>query len=243
MINLNISKNSVLHEIGMLNSTDKAWHKKHTFLYEALFEKHGFSRDKKLNLLELGFSHGCSHLMWHDYFYNSNIVGVDHWNIHEYYQDRYMPEKHVKLGYYSRKRQDGTSVSKLDYINNLIKDDDRFSAYIGDQASEELVVKINKEHGLFDIIIDDASHEDEKTRGSFNNLFGCLKPGGLYIIEDLEDWGHQKQKNVRKDILNYSRRNSKFEYLNNFKNIDFVELLFSKNSECFKKHKTVRRLI
>jgi hypothetical protein len=39
----------------------------------------------------------------------------------------------------------------------------------------------------FDIIIDDASHIGEKTRGTFWHLFDHhLKPGGLYAIED---WG------------------------------------------------------
>ena len=229
MIDLKINKNSVLHEIGMFNSTDKAWHKRHTFLYEALFEKYGFSRNKKINLLELGFSHGFSHLMWYDYFFNSNIVGVDHWNIHEYYQDRYMPKKHVDLGYYIRKKQDGTTVNKLEYINNLIKNEERFSVYIADQSCKDLADRIVKEHGRFDIIIDDASHVGEKTRDSFNNLFDSLNPGGLYIIEDLEAWGRQKQRNVREDILNYTKNSSKFEYLNNFKNVDFVELLFSRD--------------
>jgi predicted O-methyltransferase YrrM len=37
-----------------------------------------------------------------------------------------------------------------------------------------------------DLIIDDASHEYERTRAAFEICFGFLRPGGKYVIED---WG------------------------------------------------------
>jgi SAM-dependent methyltransferase len=37
-----------------------------------------------------------------------------------------------------------------------------------------------------DLIIDDASHEYENTKKTFEELFGYLRPGGKYVIED---WG------------------------------------------------------
>ena len=40
-----------------------------------------------------------------------------------------------------------------------------------------------------DLVVDDASHELDLTRQSFNMLFPLLRPGGLYIIEDW-GWGH-----------------------------------------------------
>ena len=36
-----------------------------------------------------------------------------------------------------------------------------------------------------DIIIDDGSHIDAHQIFSFEHLFGCLKPGGLYVVEDI----------------------------------------------------------
>jgi hypothetical protein len=37
-----------------------------------------------------------------------------------------------------------------------------------------------------DLIIDDASHEYEISKMAFEELFGYLRPGGKYVIED---WG------------------------------------------------------
>ncbi len=39
--------------------------------------------------------------------------------------------------------------------------------------------------GLFDIVIDDASHLSDKTVASFKVWWNALKPGGLYVVEDL----------------------------------------------------------
>lgn len=40
-----------------------------------------------------------------------------------------------------------------------------------------------------DLIIDDASHQYEQTRKTFEIAFPHLKPGGLYVIEDWA-WAH-----------------------------------------------------
>jgi len=40
--------------------------------------------------------------------------------------------------------------------------------------------------GSFDVIVDDASHLSSKTIRSFHHLFPRLRPGGLYVIEDLQ---------------------------------------------------------
>jgi hypothetical protein len=41
------------------------------------------------------------------------------------------------------------------------------------------------EGGAFDVIVDDASHINDKTIASFKLWWRALKPGGLYVIEDL----------------------------------------------------------
>lgn len=39
--------------------------------------------------------------------------------------------------------------------------------------------------GHFNIVVDDCSHESDKTIDSFKNLWPALMPGGYYVIEDL----------------------------------------------------------
>jgi hypothetical protein len=40
--------------------------------------------------------------------------------------------------------------------------------------------------GNFDVVIDDGSHVPEHQLISFESLWPAVKPGGLYIVEDLE---------------------------------------------------------
>ena len=39
--------------------------------------------------------------------------------------------------------------------------------------------------GTFDIIIDDASHINPLTIQTFKNMWAAVKPGGLYVVEDV----------------------------------------------------------
>ncbi|MFF3838333.1 hypothetical protein [Streptomyces sp. NPDC001930] len=56
----------------------------------------------------------------------------------------------------------------------------------GDQNDPEQLVALAKEHGPFDIVIDDGSHINEHVRTSFNALFPYVRNGGLYVIEDVQ---------------------------------------------------------
>jgi hypothetical protein len=55
----------------------------------------------------------------------------------------------------------------------------------GDQNNPGFLRSLAAEFGPFDIIIDDGSHVNEHVRTSFEELFGCVRPGGYYVIEDL----------------------------------------------------------
>jgi hypothetical protein len=55
----------------------------------------------------------------------------------------------------------------------------------GDQGDEQFLDSMARELGPFDIIIDDGSHISHHIIASFNALFPHVKPGGLYVIEDL----------------------------------------------------------
>ena len=55
----------------------------------------------------------------------------------------------------------------------------------GDQGDEDFLGSMARELGPFDIIIDDGSHISHHIIPSFKALFPHVKPGGLYVIEDL----------------------------------------------------------
>jgi len=52
--------------------------------------------------------------------------------------------------------------------------------------------------GPLDLVIDDASHHYQPTRGSFEILFPRLRPGGVYVIEDWQ-WAHVPGVNLWRD--------------------------------------------
>lgn len=59
----------------------------------------------------------------------------------------------------------------------------------GDAAA--LTAAIEHDHGRepLDLVVDDASHQYRASRTSFEVLFGRMRPGGRYIIEDWA-WAH-----------------------------------------------------
>lgn len=66
---------NTLNEIGIKHGTDKS-SEIHNYLvkYEKYFP---YKREDSLKLLEIGVLHGESLRMWKEYFYNSEIIGID----------------------------------------------------------------------------------------------------------------------------------------------------------------------
>lgn len=63
-----------LHSIGLKYGTDKAV--PHNYLH--VYEKHlNHLREKDVDILEIGVANGSSILMWHEYFKNGTINGID----------------------------------------------------------------------------------------------------------------------------------------------------------------------
>lgn len=63
------------------------------------------------------------------------------------------------------------------------KFDNRFKFIVGDATKPELVEKLDGKR--FDVCIDDASHAHLDQMATFQLLKSHMKPGGLYIVEDL----------------------------------------------------------
>jgi SAM-dependent methyltransferase len=67
---------------------------------------------------------------------------------------------------------------------------ERFRFVKGDQGSREDLEKLAREVGQCDAIIDDGSHLSQHQLLSLDVLWNCLKPGGVYVIEDAHfRWG------------------------------------------------------
>lgn len=55
---------------------------------------------------------------------------------------------------------------------------------IGDQADPSFLQRANREHGPFDIVIDDGGHTMNQQITAVETLFPLLATGGTYIVED-----------------------------------------------------------
>ena len=75
-----------------------------------------------------------------------------------------------------------------------------------DQSNQKELGNLWREHGPFDIVIDDGSHRSEDVLLSFFELFHLLKPGGIYVIEDIQTgyWPHYGGTSVAQDFTNTS---------------------------------------
>ena len=65
-------------------------------------------------------------------------------------------------------------------------EEDRIAIEIGSQADSRVLERLcQRAAGAFDVVVDDGSHVNRHIIASFAYLFPRLKPGGVYIIEDL----------------------------------------------------------
>lgn len=56
----------------------------------------------------------------------------------------------------------------------------------GSQVDSGFLADLVRDHGPFDIIIDDGSHRNEHVVQSFELLFPTLAKGGIYVVEDVQ---------------------------------------------------------
>jgi cephalosporin hydroxylase len=114
-------------------------------------------RDKPVNVLEIGLFWGGSLRMWHEYFNRGNVHGIDLCD--------------QPLG--------------LADLRPMIAED-KYNIHLMDACDQALI----KEHFgdmKFDVVIEDASHSVEQQLSLFRAWRPRMNPGGLYVIEDIED--------------------------------------------------------
>lgn len=56
---------------------------------------------------------------------------------------------------------------------------------VGDQTDTSFLSSVLEEFGPFDTVLDDGGHTNKQMIASFQYLFPRLKPGGVYIVEDV----------------------------------------------------------
>lgn len=84
-------------------------------------------------------------------------------------------------------------VYGIDIYEKRFSPDGRITVLQGDQSDTSFLARVSDAYGPFDLIVDDGSHLGPDQIASFGALFPTVRPGGLYVIEDLEtsyweDW-------------------------------------------------------
>ena len=123
-------------------------------------------RDDFTKVLEIGVETGRSHRLWLEYFPNAKIYGIDLFN--------------------------GSYVEEFNRLQKGNPFLDRSVLFKGDQSNVNDLQRFLSENGSdFDMIIDDGGHTMEQMQVSLNYLWNSLKPGGIYVIEDLHSCSNQ----------------------------------------------------
>jgi len=138
-------------------------------------------------------------------------------------------------------------ISGIDIVDKSSVNTKRIHAYIADQGDRNQLKKFIRNTGPgYDIILDDGGHYMKEQQISFAYLFPTVKPGGMYIIEDVHSSlpqffpGYDVQPDGANTTLRMIERfleTNKFEspymtrdelrYLN--QNVEYA-VLFAKNS-------------
>jgi hypothetical protein len=77
-------------------------------------------------------------------------------------------------------------VYGLDVFDKSDIDEPRLRTFRGNQSDARFLHKLARNIGPFDIIVDDGSHLSPDVTAAFRALFPHLRPGGIYVIEDLQ---------------------------------------------------------
>lgn len=193
MINLKIdykNNSSELCEIGRKYDTDKSSQRdnvtniRHCHPYTLFYD--GLfknKRDMPFNIAELGILDGASLCMWQEYFTNAEIYGFEY-------------NEQLINNFKENFDNDRITLSNIDVTNK--------------ESIENIFSELNI---LYDIIIEDTTHQFEDQIRVIENTYQYLKPGGIMIIEDIyKSYDENNYINRLRPILN------------NFQDYYFIEL-------------------
>jgi hypothetical protein len=86
---------------------------------------------------------------------------------------------------------------------------------IGDQSDINFIKSLEEEFGIFDVVLDDGSHQMHHILETFNYLYPRISKNGIYMIEDLHTayWpGYGGGIHEPNSFINISKKN--IDYLN-----------------------------
>jgi hypothetical protein len=146
--------------------SDKSTRHNYTCLYHDLFKD---MKDRKLNIFEMGIGSKNSSIPHTMGTGDGTKVGGSLYAWRDYFTD--------------------SNVYSADIDKDVLFSEDKIHTYYVDQLSSEAIHNMWTEIGddvIFDIIIDDGLHTPEANHTFALNSHHKLKPGGLYIIEDVD---------------------------------------------------------
>ena len=135
--------------------TDKNTVHSYLPLYEKLLNK---KKNTATNVLEVGIYHGGSIKLWHDYFTNATVYGLDIMNINDVYEGIKNNEKivlHTSSDAYNME------FFNTNFLSKNIK---------------------------FDLILDDGPHTLQSMIQFIQLYSQILADDGILIIEDVQSW-------------------------------------------------------
>lgn len=113
-------------------------------------------KNKELNFAEIGVEAGASILTWNHFF--SEKCNIFGF---EYHENKIQNVKNLNL---KNVNMIHTDVQNIEYLDSSFRDT----------------------NVLFDVIIDDSSHEIQHQNNIINTVSKYLKPGGMLIVEDID---------------------------------------------------------
>lgn len=142
-------------------------------------------------LTRLAIIHGTDKFGYHDYM-------PKYFRLFERFRDRPVKLLEIGVGGYQDADRGGESLEvwrdffpegRIVGIDIQQKDMDlgeRVTILQGSQVDADFLADVVREHGPFDLIVDDGSHRNEHVVDSFGLLFPTMAPGGLYVVEDVQ---------------------------------------------------------
>ena len=142
------------------------------------------------------------------------LAGTDKFGYHDYTPNYFKMFAHLKdapikvleigVGGYADDDRGGQSlevwrdffpnadVTGIDIQKKTMDLGPRVEILQGSQVDPDFLKELVEKRGPFDIIIDDGSHRNEHIVESYRMLFPTLKPGGIYVAEDVQTSFHPR---------------------------------------------------